>query len=168
MDNLFELPSKAFHKRLLKEYNESDHPRDAKGRWTAGGAAAAGLGAAGAALFGAAALGIPGARHLLPGVRRAILGARTRGAQAAIRDPIGTVRRAEPGFGGVSETTMSAARGLFNPTGRYEQSGANAIRGLTGRYSTAARRRAAGTARAGGISRPTGVTFNPSKWTGAR
>lgn len=53
-DDLLELPSKRFAKRLLKEYRESDHPRDEKGRWTAGGVAGAAL--AGGALVGAALL----------------------------------------------------------------------------------------------------------------
>jgi hypothetical protein len=39
MTDLFELPSRQFHKRLLKTWDESKHPRGRGGRWVRGGGA---------------------------------------------------------------------------------------------------------------------------------
>lgn len=88
MDDLFEPPSEAFSKRLLKEYRESEHPRDEKGRWTAGGISRVAGGAltGGGALAAAAALGVPVVRNI-PGLRmlrNKVLGARTVRARSAI------------------------------------------------------------------------------------
>jgi hypothetical protein len=39
--DIFTTPSRQLQKRLAKEYNEADHPRDENGRWTVSGAAGA-------------------------------------------------------------------------------------------------------------------------------
>ncbi len=94
---LFDTP---FNKALrsVRKYDPSQ-ARDQNGRWTAGGVARAvgGALAGGAALAGAAAMGHPLGRKLLPGIRRAVIGARTRAAQRASK-PGAVVGRADPAF----------------------------------------------------------------------
>ena len=67
MDNLFELPSAQLRKRFVKAgtYNESQHRRDAHGRWAdVAGTAGRVLGTAAAIGIPAAAIGIPVAAAL--------------------------------------------------------------------------------------------------------
>jgi hypothetical protein len=138
--DLFELPSIAFCKRALKAYDESKHPRDAKGRWSsAAGGAAAIAGAAGAGLLTAASLGHPLGRKLLPGVRRAILTGRYRTARQASRSAYDRSIRSPLDL-------MAGSYGASSAVGR-EHGATNAIRAIEGVGSPAyARRRAALTA----------------------
>lgn len=89
-DDLFELPSEALHKRLLKAgaYDESKHPRDEKGRWSAGGVARGAL--AGAAALGAGALAVrnPAAAGRVVGN---VLGATRQAASRAANTPAGAM-----------------------------------------------------------------------------
>lgn len=150
MDNLFELPSKLVAKRILKEYKESDHPRDAKGRWTAGGVARGAL-AGGAALAGAAALGFPGARAILPGIRQAALRAKYRAARSATTSGavLGRANRMPAG------QTATAAMGGMMGTGGRSKPNVDITRYQLGRMSAATRRRMA--RGPGGTFRPTGA-----------
>lgn len=166
MTNLFELPSTTFLKRCLKagNYDESKHPRDEKGRWTAGGVAAAlggGALAAGAGLAGLAAAGTPLGRAAMPGVRRAVLGGRYRSAAERVRSA-----RATDEFGGLnlSPQIRRALQRIIAAEPRFgrEHRDVNLIRRATNSISSAGVRRR--TAAAGGIARPTQFgTYNPVK-----
>ena len=134
MDNLFELPSAAFSKRLRKEYEEGKHPRDNKGRW------AAAAGAAAAGLVGAAALGVPGARHILPGIRRAALRTRYRAANVATQPTVLGQRVAR----GSDENAMRSVLSAMSARG-HELPLAQAARTHYGQFSAAAQRRLART-----------------------
>lgn len=150
--DIFELPSVAFAKRIAKAgaYEESKHPRDAKGRWSAAGGAAAAAGAAGAGLLGAAALGHPVGRALLPGIRRGVIGLRTRAARQASRSAFDRSIRSPLDL-------MAGAYGATSAVGR-ERAQTNAIRAIQGQGSAAyARRRAA----LSGINRPKATTLRP-------
>lgn len=134
--NLFHLSNQRFQKQLNKagKYEESKHPRDEKGRFSAAGVAA-GVGAAGLGLAGAAAAGLPGARAILPGLRRAVLGARHRIAREDARGILRTATSSSD----VSGATR-AALGAVGAQGR-ERASTNALRHLRGQFSQASRRR---------------------------
>lgn len=145
--------AKALVKRItaLLKYSENQ-PRDESGKWTAGGAAAALGGVATLAalgLGGGAALGVRGARHLLPAIRRAVLAARARGATRAARAAYTTSN-----FGS-RRANLGAMTGAITASGR-EQVATNALRGARGIMSPAARRRAASRMAAAGVHRPMG------------
>lgn len=155
MADLFELPSTTLLKRVAKagQYDESKHPRDERGRWTAGGVARAAIGGAvagGAGLAALAAAGHPAGRKLIPGLRRFVLGQRYRSASAAAKDPLRYVFRGQ----NLSQRTALGGLGAFGAVsarGR-EQASTNAIRAMTGQISPAGVRRRV--AAAGGVARP--------------
>ena len=149
MGDLFDLPSNSFRKRLLKAYDESKHQRDEKGRWTAGGIARTAA-VAGAGLAGAAALGVPGARSILPGIRRAVIGARTRAAQRATT--LGAVSARGRNMPPV-EAANAALYGVAGTGGRSKPA-VDITRYQLGHISSATQRRMARTSARSGFNRP--------------
>lgn len=136
--SLFVTSSVRFQKQLNKAFDESKIKRDEKGRFSSTGAAA-GVAAAGLGLAGAAAAGLPGARAILPGLRRAVLGARHRLAREDIR---GIARLASASGSGDSTRTLRAVLGALGVKGR-EKPAVNALRQMRGQFSQASRRRRA-------------------------
>ena len=167
--NLFNLSNKRFAKQLAKAgFDESKIKRDEKGRFSSTGAVAAmGAGVLGAGLVGAAALGVPGARHIVPGVRRAVIAARTRDAQRQ-PDPAqliastlyGANRRAGESslrdilsrdsaaiareVGRDIRSAFRGATGAILPKAQHESRAVNAYRQQVGQLSAAAMRRQGG------------------------
>ncbi len=130
---LFDTP---FNKALQSMHKYSpDQARDESGKWTDSGAvrAVGGALAGGAALAGLAAAGHPLGRAVLPGVRRAVIARRTRGAQQAVRAGVGN-------FGWLAQ--MRAGVAALGATGR-ERAATNALRGARNTMSPAAVRRQA-------------------------
>lgn len=149
-------PSAVTFKVLKAAWEESKHPRDNKGRFSsAGGLAAAGAAGAALAFGGAAGLGLRGARHLLPQIRRAVLAMRTRRARTAARGAAASFY--SRGDFGSRRGDLGAAMGALTASGR-ENAAVNALRGQLGIQSLAARRRAARRRFAAtGLNRPTSL-----------
>jgi hypothetical protein len=136
--DIFELPSVVFAKRMSKagQYDESKHPRDAKGRWSAAGAAAAG------AVGGAAALGLALAtrnptvlRHARQ-MRRAYTGYRSAGmgrVHSAANTGIGHAARqaAERGIGGPNTALWTLDNAIARGVGGAVR-GARRVRSVFG------------------------------------
>jgi hypothetical protein len=162
--DLFDIPSRQLRKRIAAKagnYDESKHPRDENGRWTAGGvgrAVAGGALAAGGTLAAAAAAGHPAGRAVFPGIRRAVNAARYRAARSAASpgrvfdDAIGANIR---GLGRSSSQQMRHAwqTGVSALSARgHERPLTQAVRAQRGQFSAAAQRRL--TRNSGGFAWP--------------